>query len=65
MLYALGALAVLVSIIALIKYLMHTSESKDDVSVDSPISPPEEEITEKDDELLESNGIEVDYKDKD
>jgi hypothetical protein len=59
--YGIGALILLIGIIVLIKYIMRTSESKESCSVDNKVSPSEER---PDDEVVESDGIEIDIKDQ-
>lgn len=62
MYYAIGTLILLIGIIALIKFLMRTSESKENCLVEGEDSPNDEK---PDDEVAEIAGIEIDVKDQD
>ncbi len=61
MYYGIGTLIILIAIIALIKFLMRTSETKESCSVDNQISKVDER---PDDEAVEASGIEIDLKDQ-
>lgn len=61
MYYGIGTIIILIAIIALIKFLMRTSETKESCSVDNQISKLDER---PDDEAVEASGIEIDLKDQ-
>jgi predicted hotdog family 3-hydroxylacyl-ACP dehydratase len=62
MYYGIGTLVLLIGIIVLIKFLMRTSETKENCAVESEPTPDDEK---PDDEVAEVAGIEIDVKDQD
>jgi len=62
MYYAIGTLILLIGIIVLIKFLMRTSENKENCAVEKEPTPDDDK---PDDEVAEIAGIEIDVKDQD
>jgi hypothetical protein len=63
MYHAIGALLILVGLIVLIKYIMRTGENKKSCSVEANNNyPSDAEQLDKDDEIAESDDIEIDFK---
>lgn len=62
MYHAIGALLILIGLIVLIKYIMRTGENKKSCSIQADDNYPSDEEQVNDDEIAESEDIEIDFK---